>query len=161
MLLTCIIYQNYHSTTPWPLAHRSVSLVDKLAVTFDRRHTTGPQKKTLIGILVKNLAQSGEQETKKCLYRFHAISSAKRVGTKGASWVTGCFRPEITLIHCKADSSTMTATSTTNSPVTAKSRRSLKSLRPRSAVAGPDMSCRAWARKPMRGLGSNILCHEA
>ena len=54
-----------------------------------------------------------------------------------------CFLPESTVIHCNADSITMTLTSNTRSPVTARSSRSLKSLRPRSAVTGPFASCRA------------------
>ena len=51
----------------------------------------------------------------------HTASSANCVATNGASWVAGCLRPEITLIHCSADSITITLTRATRSPQTAAS----------------------------------------
>src|SRR3954468_1285745 len=58
----------------------------------------------------------------------------------------------------------ISATRTTNMAVTTASRRSLKTKRETSvAFAGtaPDANAEACARNPMRGFGSNTLCHEA
>src|SRR5262249_56027769 len=56
----------------------------------------------------------------------HSASSAYAVATNGASCVAACLRPEITLIHCTADSITITLTSTISRPQTAASRRPFK-----------------------------------
>src|ERR1044071_6082122 len=91
----------------------------------------------------------------------HSASSAYAVGTNGDSWVATWRRPEITLIHCSADSITITLTNRTKSPQTAASSWSLKILRCRPAMAGPEANCRACASNPIRGLGSKTLCHDA
>ena len=94
--------------------------------------------------------------------RIHPCSSvAKPLGTNGVSFTPACLRPESTLSHRNADSIKINATIKIKTPVTSASRRSLKMRREFAAVAGPIASCRACARNPIRGLGSNILCHEA
>lgn len=50
---------------------------------------------------------------------------------------------------------------TTRMAVTAASNRLFRISRPVALVAGAVARARAWARKPIRGLGSKIFCHEA
>src|SRR5258708_22374028 len=82
----------------------------------------------------------------------HACSSiANIVLTNGASFVAADFCPEITLTHSRLDSIRIMATITTNTPVTAASRRSLKisrGLAPAAARLPPR------ARKPVGAFGS-------
>src|SRR5215470_3819939 len=87
--------------------------------------------------------------------RSHTGSSrARRVITKGTSLVSAILCPDRTRNHSSADSITTTATSTTRTLATTASRRSLKINRGLAPAAD---SCRACARKPTRGLGSNAL----
>src|SRR5271167_950502 len=100
--------------------------------------------------LVENLAQCGHNYPPDA---FHA-SSTKAVITNGASFTCAVFLPESTRIHSFADSNKISVTRKIKPPVTHASRRSLKTMRGFVIV-------RAWARNPIRGFGSNTLCHDA
>jgi hypothetical protein len=64
------------SAASWPFAHGSVAFADEVAVALDRRDAAGAKKKTLVRILIENLAQRSQHNLKKCLNGFHAVSSA-------------------------------------------------------------------------------------
>src|SRR5437879_1007068 len=78
--------------------------------------------------------------------------------------MTALFLPLSTRHHSIADSIRISATRTTNIPVTAASSLSLKIRRRISfnfVGIAPEANAAAWARNPIRGFGSNTLCHDA
>src|SRR6185437_671248 len=113
-----------------------------------------PRAKPLIGGLFKDLGQNCAEHANK----FHPRSSASRVITNGVSVVAEALRPDNAPIHCRTDSISNSATMRISNPVTTASKRLLKMSR---ALPPAAASCRACARKPMRGSGSKILCHDA
>src|SRR4029077_11005538 len=141
-------------------------LAAKRGVSGARRCQLPLTQEASIGRFVENLSQGGKEnlsarlelssQQSDCL---HPCSSAKRVATKGDSFTLACLRPESTRSHSTADSIRITVTITIRVPVTTASRRSLKISR--AFAPAPEASCAACERKPMRGLGSKILCQEA
>src|SRR5580700_728732 len=128
-------------------------------------------QKTSVRRFVENLAQRCQQNPGETQHLFRAAFSqasfhtfspaASRVITNGASHTGDALFPLRMPTHTRTDSITTRLTMTTKTVVTAASRRLLKMSRPVSLVTGPAASARACARKPMRGLRSSTLCHDA
>src|SRR5262252_6056083 len=118
-------------------------------------------QKSFVRSFVENLAQHPEKKSQRLGEYTHAFSSANRVNTKGASFTRASSLPIRTRIHWCIDSIKTSVTITTRPAVTAASSRLLKMSLAVAPVAGPAASACAWAKNPLRGLGSNTLGHDA
>src|ERR1700758_2552961 len=118
-------------------------------------------QKSGIGGFVENLAKDFEHDSGCVGEAVHALSSVRRVITKGASFTGVTSAPRRIEIHWRTDSMRTSATMTTRMAVTAASSRLFRIRRPVALVAGAEASACAWARKPIRGLESKIFCHDA
>src|SRR5579864_4036402 len=150
------------STALWSAGFRLFEFLAEGGVGRRGRNHLRAGEKPCVGGLVKNLAESREENPSGGDYDcFHAFSSARCVIMNGDSFTRASSLPVRTPIHLRTDSISTMATITIRTVVTAASRRLLKISRAVAAVAGAEASARAWARKPMPGLGSNTLCQDA
>src|SRR5712671_1104576 len=123
-------------------------------------------QKTGVRSLVENFVQHCQENPRGCNqlphhYHCYCSSITSLVATKGVSLMRASRFPVNTPIHTRTDSITTRLTITTSTAVTPASNRLLKIMRAVALVAGPPANARACARKPIRGSGSNSLCHDA
>src|SRR3982074_2098353 len=121
-------------------------------------------QKTGVRSFVENFLQHCQKNPSGCDHLPHhcyCSSITSLVATKGDSLMRASRFPVNMPIHTRADSITTTLTITTSRAVTAASNLLLKIMREVALVAGPLANARACARKPIRGSGSNTLCHDA
>src|SRR6185437_4971140 len=81
-----------------------------------------PRTVPLVRRFLEDLTQHCLKHPNDC----HPCSSASRVGTKGLSVVASVLAPDRAPTHCRSDSISSNATITMRTPVTAASRRLLK-----------------------------------
>src|SRR5262245_23271152 len=117
------------SAAPGPCHKARFPFAQEFAIAGDGAIRVRSQEKTLVGGFVEDFTQHRSERFPEV---FHTPSSAAYlVVTNGVSCVAASLLPRMTLIHTRADSSTITLTSTINNPHTTASRRSLKMRRAR------------------------------
>src|ERR1700758_1883725 len=121
-------------------------------------------KEACVGGFIEYFAQRVEQKSASPhdavgYLPLHILPSAWRVTTKGDSFTWACSRPVRMAIQWRRDSNSTIPTITSRNAVTTASRRLFQISRAVALARGPAARARACARKPIRGLGSNILCH--